>query len=127
VRLTFHVALICGASLTSSCVGGSDCSNEILDIVPNPRGAVSAVAFSRNCGATTGNNIQVSIVKNGVVPEGKGNVLILDKAPEYHYMVRPAWNSDGELILIIPPDARIFAKNTPVDNVRIKFSYGGLR
>lgn len=54
------------------------CENYIIKEVPNIHSGVSAVQFKRNCGVTTGNNIQVSIVKtNKALNNKKGNVFII--------------------------------------------------
>lgn len=64
---------------TLSC--SSDCENVILKSIASPNEEYNAIAFSRSCGATTGNNLQVSIVKNNKkLPNKPGNIFICDKS-----------------------------------------------
>lgn len=59
--------------------GCSDfCANEIVQTVPAPDGKMAAVLFERNCGATSDFTTQVSIVRRGEAPDGRGNIYIAD-------------------------------------------------
>ena len=111
----------CVAALLSSCGTEPSCQNEILGTSPNPKGTLVAVAFSRNCGATVGNNLQISIVRQGDLPEGKGNALILDNAPPYSEMAKPVWTNNDHLTLSKPKNARIFLNEESVLGVDITF------
>ena len=58
------------------------CSNEILAEELSPDGKLKAVIFTRNCGATTGYNRQVSILRvSETLPNDGGNVFITDDEP----------------------------------------------
>jgi len=74
VKLMPFLAFFGAVALT----GCSDmCSNEVSQTVVSPSGALKAVVFSRNCGATTGFNTQVSVLpaSTQLPPEG-GNTFI---------------------------------------------------
>jgi hypothetical protein len=59
------------------------CENEISQSVISPSGKMKAVVFSRNCGATTGANTQVSIIPaSGMLLDDGGNTLILGDAKQ---------------------------------------------
>ena len=87
----------------------------------SPGNKLALVLFSRNCGATTGENYQASMVAPGEQPTGKGNVLVLDHAPSYSDTYRPAWTSDKAVVVPVPRGARVFVKNEDVNGVRVTF------
>ena len=120
MRVLFFIAT---SAILSSCSGGGySCQNELLDTVASPSGKLSAVVFTRNCGATTGENMQVSVLPRGAHSTEKGNALILDQAPIYSTTFRPTWSSDNSVVLAIPSGARVFARNGRVGEVRVEFS-----
>jgi hypothetical protein len=112
---------VCLVTILSSCGIEPACKNEVLGTSLSPNGSLVAVAFSRNCGATTSENLQVSILHQGEVPEGKGNALIMDHTPPYSDASKPMWTSDGNLTLMIPRNARVFFRKEDVEEVEITF------
>ena len=81
VRLTRLDQCLALEVLFACCVlsGCGLCVNELLQEARSPDGKYKAVAFNRNCGATVGNNVQVSIIpSNASMPDGTGNVFIED-------------------------------------------------
>jgi hypothetical protein len=114
-------ATFASLAILTSCSGLDECQDKVLDITPNPRKTMSAVTFSRNCGATTGENIQVAIVKYGLKEDEDGTVMIIDLAPEYTDIYKPIWTKDEEIILSIPAGSRVFLKKNKADRVNIKF------
>ncbi|WP_159888681.1 hypothetical protein [Paenibacillus puerhi] len=56
----------------------SACGNEIVNEIPQPGGALKAVVFIRDCGATTRESYQVSIIRKGsnIDDTDTGNVFI---------------------------------------------------
>ena len=106
----------------ASCSDG--CDNEIFEKIVAPGGAVSAVIFSRGCGATTAHNIQISIVSSGV-PDGAGNVFVADG----HIPGRPGpqaldvrWLSPRNLQISYAPELRVFKSRTTLKGVDIRYS-----
>ncbi len=123
MRLLFQLAPLGVAFTLLSCSSGSpSCENDVLDDIPSPSGLSSAVVFSRNCGATTGYNIQVSILPKGTTPNGKGNALVIDHVPVYSPIYRPIWQNDRKVVLSIPTGARVFLKSTVVNATEVSFS-----
>lgn len=54
------------------------CQNTVIKEIPNLSSNVKAVQFKRNCGATTGDNVQVSIIKpSRFLNNKKGNIFII--------------------------------------------------
>lgn len=82
---------------------------------------MAAVVFSRNCGATVGDNYQVSIIPIAEEPEGKGNVLVLDQAPDYTPGLKPIWSGNGAVTIPIPAGARVFDRRNSANGVRVAF------
>lgn len=112
MRLSFLLISFALMTPLVSCLGGdASCENEVLDAVLSPNGELAAVAFSRNCGATTGENIQISVLRPDEEPRGGGNALIIDQAPGYSSAVRPRWLANDRLVLKIPAGARVFQRN----------------
>lgn len=64
------------AFILSGC--GELCSNDTSQTIINPSGTLKAVVFSRNCGATTNFNTQVSIIPANKIlsAEESGNIFI---------------------------------------------------
>lgn len=120
--LRFGIGTAAGLALIAALQGcGPQCGNEVLDEVVSPDGRLTAIVFARNCGATTGPNLQVSIVPRGSRPEAAGNVLVMDSAPPYSARWRPAWTGDDQLTLAVPAGARTFTQNPELGAVRISF------
>lgn len=63
----------------------------------------------------------MSVVKKGVAPLGKGNVVILDKAPPYAAANRPEWLTDSQLRILIPKGSRLFVQNKRVGAVDVSY------
>lgn len=107
--------------LLASCSTEPSCQNEPKGRSLSPNGKLAAVVFSRNCGATVGDNYQVSIMPTAEEPEGKGNVLVLDQAPNYSPDLKPVWNGDGAVTIPVPAGARMFSKSNRVNGVQVTF------
>lgn len=110
----------CVISLVS-CSTEPSCRNEPKGRSLSPNGKMAAVVFSRNCGATVGDNYQVSIIPTSEEPEGKGNVLVLDQAPDYSPNLKPVWSGDGAVIIPVPAGARMFSKSNRASGVQVTF------
>lgn len=60
-------------------LAASLCENEVMYERVSPNGLLKAVAFNRECGATTGASIHVSVVPRFFgTPSGAGNVFVAD-------------------------------------------------
>ena len=54
------------------------CGNRSVDETVSPSGEWSAVLFVRDCGATTGLSLQMSVIREGDdLPNESGNLLVL--------------------------------------------------
>ncbi len=118
--------------------GCSLCSNRMITEVKSPRASHKAVLFERDCGATTGFVIHVSLLRaSDVLPSGKGNVFVADddhgRAPLAHQgktNIDLCWRTERDLLIRYPERARIFLRATEVDAVRISYEpipHGGAK
>lgn len=97
---------ILSISILGSCSG---CENKISEQKVSPDKSVKAVVFSRNCGATVGYNIQVSVIPAGAsLPDDPGNVLIMEPYTNSGRGVAVEWRDSRKLAVWYPRDAKIF-------------------
>jgi len=112
LRILFAIAV---CLVVSGCDAG--CDNEVISAVPSPSGAFDAVVFNRGCGATTGFNTQVSIVKAGTAPVGAGNTLVLSgKVP-----LQLQWLSASKLSISGLGSAKIFKQEQSAAGVSVAY------
>jgi hypothetical protein len=91
------------------------CTNRIVDSYDSPDHQVKAVVFQRECGATVGENSQVSIINAlGFLPQEPGNVFIEDNGHLEHVSLKIELRWEGNRRLIVRHDgaSRVFRANT---------------
>ncbi|HEX4532711.1 MAG TPA: hypothetical protein VH000_00655 [Rhizomicrobium sp.] len=105
------------------------CGNKIVAAVQSPDGALKAVLFERDCGATTGFSSQVSVLANDemLANEG-GNVFAADdnkgaadSAPWRGPMVKLKWRGPRHLEIHYDQFARVHEKNQSANGASIHF------
>lgn len=113
MRTAHHALLLCASVIFSAC---DLCTNTFLDRVPAPSGKYDAVVFTRGCGATTSESVQISIVSSGdnVLDDP---VFVADKITT----ASVEWTSPDELTVRYPAGARLFRTETVVGSVRIRY------
>lgn len=116
VRGVLWVTWATVASLLAGCLE-MECETDVRLRVASPDGRREAVVFGRECGATTGFNTQVAIVPVGEVPDGAGNVLVLDDIVQLH--VR--WTSDRALS-VSGVGGRVYGQGNRVDGVSVSYA-----
>jgi hypothetical protein len=95
-----------------------DCENEVAARVASPSGKRNAVVFHRGCGATTGFNTQVSVLKaTDPLPNEGGNVLIVDDEVPLNVQ----WDSEGSLSISGLGSGRIFRQEHFVSGVTVAY------
>jgi hypothetical protein len=100
----------------------SACENDVLSQATSPSGRLKAVAFTRNCGATTGFNVQVSILPSGSrLRNVKGSALIADGAK----LQSLKWKGENVVEVGFSKEPRVFEANS-VDGVRVVTSVASL-
>ena len=114
------------AIIVKACDSISDdiCGNEIYKQSQSPDGKFIALAFSRDCGATTGLSTQISIIPVGDNLENEpGNIFITDSPPK---IVKPtmSWQPDAKTLQInFIKQGEIFKANNRYGE-HIAISYG---
>lgn len=117
-RMRVAARLVTAAICTTLTACGATCGNEAITEVKSPGGSLRAVAFSRNCGATTGFNTQISIIRTGEpAPDGAGNVFIVEGAVP----LKMRWHSDTELVISGTLGSKAFRQETLVSGVVIHY------
>ena len=116
LRLLFFPSLFL-ASLLAGC--GSLCENVSSQTIASPSGTLKAVVFSRNCGATTGFNTQVSILRNDVaLADESGNTFISSVSVP----ISVHWSSGSALQISGVGDTSPIKKNLHVLGVTVTYA-----
>jgi hypothetical protein len=110
------------ACLTAGCTD-SGCQNEAPAEHVSPDGQWKYVSFDRNCGATTGSNLQISVLAaSQSLPSGAANAFIADdKHGATRFVAQPEWLSGRKLRIAYSPKARIFKKEAKVGPIEIEY------
>jgi len=121
-RITFWICLVGLIGLATGCT----CSNNVISEINAPGGVFKAVVFDRNCGATTGHNLQVSVLPAGTSIQGGGNVLIVDDTVSVERdlarLVSVTWKSPRQLSITLDPKLRVFHRARSANGVNIEYS-----
>jgi hypothetical protein len=111
--------LIAAAFLT----GCDTCANEAPAEHLSPDGQWKYVSFDRNCGATTGSNLQVSILPaSKSLSNDAANAFIADDDHgKTTFVAQPEWVSPNRLRITYSAKARIFKRETKVGSIEIEY------
>jgi len=104
-------------------VGCTDCQNEAPSEHVSPDGQWKYVSFDRNCGATTGNNLQISLLPvSKSLPRGTANTFIADdNHGATRFVAQPEWLSDRRLRVAYSSKARVFKREAKVGPIDIEY------
>ncbi len=82
--------------------------NNIQKKTPSPSGNHTAIVFSRDAGATTVFNTQVSIIDSDKqLPDSPGNIFISDRMDAINVF----WSNERELHIVLPEkETRIYKR-----------------
>src|SRR5437867_10594463 len=99
------------------------CANEVPSKHLSPDGEWKYVTFDRNCGATTGSNLQVTVLPaTAPLPNEAGNTLIAD---DNHgatgSIAQLEWLAPHTLQITISSKARVFKKESRTYTVEIRY------
>ena len=99
---------------------GMDCSNDVVKTVQAPDKAYKAIAFIRNCGATTDCSPQVSILKrNQRLGKSGGNVFI----GNHSTFIDVYWKDANTLVIIHDcSEEDIFLQKEKVGTIQIMYT-----
>jgi len=103
------------------------CSNRIFDEVVSPGKKYTAVAFERNCGASTGFSTQISILNyNDALGNNSGDTYITNGQPE-DVDLKMQWTDDRELVIGIELNGKEFKAETNWGNNNpVKITYSAI-
>ena len=115
--------MVVSICLAIECGCGGICANTVLQTRQSPDGALKAVVFRRECGATTGPSTQVSIlpVESPPVPKGVGNTFISDQAGQVVPEVIVGWSGPRTLHVRYAVQLRVFVKKTSQAGVDVEY------
>jgi hypothetical protein len=117
------LALI-SAIMLSSCNITGDCRNQLKYRSPSPNGAYDIVVFNRNCGATSGNNVQISIIEHSepMTENEHGNILSA-YGVGYTESIKPLWLSQNAINIYMYRDARIGFRKNAINGISINYIF----
>jgi hypothetical protein len=110
-------------ALTLAGCTDSGCANEAPAEHLSPDKQWKYVSFDRNCGATTGSNLQVSVLPAAKpLPSGAGNAFIADgNHGATNFVAQPEWIPARKLRITYSLKARIFKKEASVGPIEIEY------
>ncbi|MGH7627292.1 MAG: hypothetical protein ACREOJ_18495 [Gemmatimonadaceae bacterium] len=104
------------------------CGNEVRSSAVAPDGRHVAVLFQRDCGATTGDNLELSLVQATERPQGGGNTFIVDAPARDSIatgslvsLVTVHWISASALQVRYDRRLRVFRQETQVDGIAVSY------
>ena len=105
------------------------CTNLEIETAISPDGQLKAVAFARDCGASTDYSTQISLLSSDDKLENEaGNLFIADRdhgrveaGPGGGPKVNIRWLSDHELQISYPRFARTFKTTAALANIRVGY------
>jgi hypothetical protein len=106
------------------CAACDPCDNENSVEHPSPDGKWKVVVFERDCGATVGPNVQMSLLLSSKsLPKEAGNTFVIDgnhgaSALQYIYV---DWTSDSSVRITYPSRARVFKQEKQVGPVNVSY------
>ena len=93
------------------------CGNEVLSTTDSPNGKYTAHSFTRDCGATTVESYQLSILKKGKKLKNKGGNTFVAKE-----QFDVEWTDDRQLTVAYPTSAKTFKMKSKKGKVDIVYS-----
>ena len=104
-------------------LAGCDCGNEAPAEHFSPDGQWKYVSFDRNCGSTTGSNLQISVLPaSKSLPNSAANAFIADdNNAATRFVAQPEWISRTKLRITYSPKARVFKRESKVGPIDIEY------
>jgi hypothetical protein len=124
-RLSFGYAETAPVMLfvVATLLAGCNCANETPAEHLSPDGQWKHVSFDRNCGATTGSNLQVSVPPaSKSLPNSVANASVADdNHGATRFVAQSDWISPTKLRITYSPKARIFKRESKVGKIDIEY------
>ena len=118
-KMVGYGSILFAWGMLSGC-GSSLCENELLQAVGSPDGSLKVVVFERDCGATTGFNRQVAILKNSKRFPKRASIdsfLCLGGQPK----VDVVWLSPTEVRIRYESGGKVFRKSFAKVPIKVSF------
>lgn len=94
----------------------NSCGNEVLSTNNSPDGTYSAYVFTRDCGATTSDSYQLSILKKDKnLKNNVGNTFVSEEIFDLE------WLDDGQLLVVYPTSAKNYKMKNKIGRVDIVY------
>lgn len=126
--MMWKLVLLAVAAVALGGCSGNGCENTNLSEVRSPNGRLSAITFSRSCGATTGASTHVSVLRSGLRPPAAGNIFVADanhgaagESLGGGPWVQVAWTDDEKLIVRYDAQARVFTEQPDIAGVKVTY------
>ncbi len=104
------------SAVMTSCLQ-TDCVNEVSKELASPDGKMKIVLFSRDCGATTGFNMQAMVLgANESLPDTPGNAFIFDDCE-----ASVSWQNDNSVLVVFDRNVRVFQKELSVSGISFEY------
>lgn len=121
-----EINLLLFLALLQSCIPISDCKNELIYAQSNNDNTKHLFAFTRNCGATTSESIQLSLFNKTINLDDieGGNIFIADGKPtleSYKEAISIKWIDKKALEVQFDKTLRVFKKDTVWNDIRIRY------
>ena len=119
VAVSFGAMLLVSIVVTCFHIAGQAlCGNETITEAVSPDSRHRAVAFVRDCGATTPFSTQVALLRDGVdLPNDPGNLADADGK----WSVELSWSPDGRLVVQYPAGVPLRFAERSVDGVAVHY------
>jgi len=117
VKTTIFFMFTIAAASLSSC-NTLLCNNTIKQEVISPDSRWKAVVFERDCGATTGGSIQISILdRKTQLSSGVGNIFIV----KYYPKVDVTWEDKNHLLIQYPEYSRAAKEEHTFEDIAVVY------
>jgi hypothetical protein len=115
-----NLSAICFLSIIFlSCNDSQLCRNEIIASRDNPARTLKLIKFDRDCGATTGNSVQISVLKFQESLQNLGGNIFISK--NYDKDIDMAWENDSTILIQYPKKLVIIKREDQYDNLKVKY------
>lgn len=121
-----EVNILLFSAFLQSCTPIADCKNELIYAQSNSDNTRHLYAFTRNCGTTTSESIQLSLFNKNISLDDieGGNIFIADGKPtleSYKEAISIKWIDKKALEVQFDKTLRVFKKDTVWNNIRIRY------
>ena len=117
LNLTVRLLMVRLLAVLPACTGDADCENEIREVLVSPDGAKKLVIFSRDCGATTGFNVQISVLdRSRDLSDAAGNLFISGEGK-----VKAVWKNERKVVIGFEKGLEIFKPEQSSDGIEAEY------